>query len=87
MLSWFKGYVLWIVVFLVGLLLLANIYLIYRNNLVIAFNKQQQEEAEKIKVNTADVIRSLHLLDLAVRSYAFVKGDHFMLAMDTAIIQ
>jgi CHASE3 domain sensor protein len=85
MLARFKGYVLWIVVFLVGLLLLANIYLVYRNNLVIAFNKQQQEEAEKIKVSTADVIRSLHLLDLAVRSYALVRIDHFMLATDSAI--
>lgn len=85
MLSWFKGYVLWIVVFLVGLLLLANIYLMYRNNLVIAFNKQQQEEAEKVKVSTADVMRSLHLLDLAVRSYALVKGEHFRLATDSAI--
>jgi len=86
MLSWFKGYILLIAVFLVGLLLLANIYLIYRNNITIAFNKQQQEETEKIKVNTVDVIRSLHLLDLAVRSYAFVKNDHFLLAIDTAIV-
>lgn len=86
MLSWFKGYVLWIVVFMVGLLLLTNIYLMYRNNQVIAFNIQQQEEAEKIKVSTADVMRSLHLLDLAVRSYAFVKSDHFMIATDSAII-
>jgi len=85
MLSWFKGYVLWMVVLLVGLLLLANIYLMYRNNLVITFNKQQQEEAEKIKVNTVDVIRSLHLLDLAVRSYAFVKSEHYMLAIDSAL--
>lgn len=85
MLSWFKGYVLWIVVVLVGFLLLSNIYLVYRNNLVITFNKQQQEEAEKIKVNTVDVIRSLHLLDLAVRSYAFVNSEHFRLATDTAI--
>ena len=86
MLSWFKGYVLWIVVCLVGLLLLANIYLMHRNNLVIAFNKQQQAEAEKIKVSTADVMRSLHLLDLAVRSYGFVKSEHFQAAIDSAIV-
>ena len=30
-------------------------------------------------------MRSLHLLDLAVRSYAFVKNDHFNNAMKTAI--
>jgi signal transduction histidine kinase len=58
---------------------------VYRNNLVIAFNKQQQEDAEKIKVNTVDVIRSLHLLDLSVRSYAFVKNEHYMRATGSAI--
>ncbi len=85
MVSWFKGYVLFIVVFLVGLLLLTNIYLIYRNSQVIAFNKEQQERAEKIKINTVDIIRSLHLLDMAVRSYGFVKSDHFLAAVDTAL--
>jgi len=85
MLSWFKGYVLWIVVCLVGLLLLANIYLMYKNNQVITFNKVRQEEAEKIKVGTADVMRSLHLLDLVIRSYALVKIEHFRVAADSAI--
>ena len=85
MISKLKGYLLYIVVTLVGLLLLGNIYLIYRNNQVISFNKQQQEDAERIKVNTVDVIRSLHLLDLAIRSYTFVKGDHFLQAANTAI--
>ena len=85
MISRLKGYLLYIVVTLVGLLLLGNIYLIYRNNQVIAVNKQQQEDAERIKVNTVDVIRSLHLLDLAIRSYTFVKGDHFLAAANTAI--
>lgn len=86
MISWRKGYFLFAVVFLVGILLLANIFLIYRNNQVIISNKQQQEQAEKIKINTADIIRSLHLLDLAVRSYGFVKGEHFQLAIDTALL-
>jgi signal transduction histidine kinase len=85
MISKSKGYLLYIVVFLVGLLLLGNIYLIYRNNQVISFNKEQQEIAERIKVNTVDVIRSLHLLDLAVRSYTYVKGDHFLDAAHNAI--
>ena len=85
MISRLKEYLLYIVVTLVGLLLLGNIYLIYRNNQVISINKKQQEDAERIKVNTVDVIRSLHLLDLAIRSYTFVKGDHFLLAANTAI--
>ena len=85
MLAKLRAYLLVIVVSLVGLLLLANIYLIYQNSLVISSNKEQQETAEDVRVNTLEVIRSLHLLDLAVRSYAFVKGDHFLRAADNAI--
>ncbi|HEY5918760.1 MAG TPA: HAMP domain-containing sensor histidine kinase [Chryseolinea sp.] len=85
MVSRLKGYLLYIVVSLVGLLMLGNIYLIYLNNHVISSNKEQQEVAERIKLNTLDVIRSLHLLDLAIRSYTFVKGDHFLNAANKAI--
>jgi signal transduction histidine kinase len=85
MVSKLKGYLLYIVVSLVGLLLLGNIYLIYLNNQVISTNKEHQEVAERIKLNTLDVIRSLHLLDLAIRSYTFVKGDHFLNAANNAI--
>ena len=85
MVSRLKGYLLYIVVSLVGLLMLGNIYLIYLNNHVISSNKEQQEVAERIKLNTLDVIRSLHLLDLAIRSYTFVKGDHFLRAANNAI--
>jgi signal transduction histidine kinase len=85
MVSRLKGYLLYIVVSLVGLLMLGNIYLIYLNNQVISSNKEQQDAAERIKLNTLDVIRSLHLLDLAIRSYTFVKGDHFLNAADIAI--
>jgi signal transduction histidine kinase len=85
MISWFKGYVLYTIVFLIALLILGDIYLIYRNNRVITFNKNQQEQTEKVKISASDVMRSLHLLDLAVRSYAFVKNEHFNNAMKTAI--
>lgn len=85
MISRLKAYLLYIVVSLVGLLLLGNIYLIYLNSKVIDSNKKQQEDAERIKVNTVDVIRSLHLADLAIRSYPFVKGEHFLTAADNAL--
>lgn len=86
MTSWFRGYLLYVTVFLIAFLILGDIYLIRRNNSVITFNKGQQEQAEKVKVSTSDVIRSLHLLDLAIRSYAFLKNDHFMAAMDSAVV-
>ena len=85
MISWFKGYVLYTVVFLIALLILGDIYLIYRNNQVITFNKSQQEQTEKVKISTSDVMKNLHLLDLGVRSYAFVNNRHFINAMEVAI--
>ena len=85
MASWFKGYVLYAIVLLIALLIIGDIYLIHQNNNVITFNKKEQEQAEKVKISTSDVIRSLHLLDLAVRSYAFVSNQHFKNAIATAI--
>lgn len=53
-------------------LLLLNILLIYRNSRVIEYNKQLQEEAEKTKVNTLDIIRTVHQIDMGLRAYALV---------------
>ncbi|HZB11536.1 MAG TPA: ATP-binding protein [Chryseolinea sp.] len=85
MISWVKGYVLYAIVCLIALLILGDIFLIYQNNRVITFNKNQQEQTEKVKISTSDVMRSLHLLDLAVRSYAFVKNQHFINAIEIAV--
>lgn len=73
--AWLRGQLLYVVVALIGLLLVANILLIFRNSQVIEHNKKLQEEAEQIKVNTLDVIRNLHLLDLGLRGYALVKNS------------
>lgn len=83
--SWLKDYGLYGIVFVIALLLLGDIYLIYQNNLIITENKNLQERAEKIKVGTSDVMRSLHLLDLSVRSYAFVQNEHFDSAIKIAL--
>ena len=79
-----RRYGLYAIVVIIALLILADIYLIYRNNCVIEFNKDQQEKAEQVKVNTSEVMRSLHLLDLAVRSYAFVNNQHYKEAVSIA---
>jgi signal transduction histidine kinase len=83
--SSFKGYVLYSIVLVIALLIVVDTYLIYLNNRVITLNKGQQDRAEKVKVNTSDIMRSLHLLDLAVRSYAFVKNQHYKNAINIAI--
>jgi signal transduction histidine kinase len=85
MVSWLRGYVLYAIVLVIALLLLGDIYLIFQNNRIITVNKAQQEQAEKIKVLTSEVIRSIHLLDLAVRSYALVTNVHFDSAIQTAL--
>lgn len=74
---WFRGYGLYAVVVLIGILLLANTYLIYKNSQVIEFNKAQQEEAERVKVNTVDVLRNLHFFDMSIRSYAIMPKERF----------
>ena len=85
MISWVKGYVLYTIVFLIALLILGDIYLIYQNNQVITFNKNQQDQTEKVKISASDVMKNLHLLDLAVRSYAFVSNRHYKNAIEMAI--
>jgi signal transduction histidine kinase len=57
---------------LVSGLLLANIFLMYKNNQVIEVNKGLQEEAERIKVNTLDIIRTIHQVDMGARGYALI---------------
>ena len=85
--SWFRRYGLYFVLSLITLLLSANIYLMYLNNQAIEHNKSQQEEAERIKVNTIDILRNLHYLDMISRTYALVKKDRFYSGMDTAVNQ
>ncbi|HEY8938277.1 MAG TPA: ATP-binding protein [Cyclobacteriaceae bacterium] len=82
--TFLRGYVLASVVILIGLLLLVNIFLIYENSLIIEKNKVRQEEAELVKVTTVDITRNLHLLDMAVRSYALVNKPRFFNTMDSA---
>jgi hypothetical protein len=39
----------------------------HQNNSVIEVNKGLQEEAERIKVNTLDIIRTIHQVDMGQR--------------------
>lgn len=82
--SWLKNSAIYAVVVLIGLLLLANIYLIYENSRVIEKNKASYERAEGVKVNTADILRQLHLIDMLLRSYALTKTPRFLNIADSA---
>ena len=83
--GWNKGYAIYSIVFLIGLLLIGNIYLIYKNSQVIEYNKALYEKAEKIQVNTVEIIRNLHLLDMSLRSYALVKQRKYIVVADSCI--
>jgi signal transduction histidine kinase len=69
------------------LLLIIKVCISYKNSLFIDENVKIQKEAEKIKVNTLDIIRNLHLLDLGIRGYAIVKSDQIKASYDTAWIR
>ena len=68
-------YLIRALVLLITTLLLLNIFLIYRNAEVIEYNKNLQEETEKIKVNTLDIIRTIHQMDMGLRGYALIDSE------------
>jgi signal transduction histidine kinase len=82
---WSNDYIIYTIVFLIGLLLVTNIYLIYKNNQVIEYNRSQFDKAEQIKVNTVEITRNLHLLDMALRSFALVKQEKYLTIADNCI--
>ena len=82
---WFKHYMLYSIVLLIAVLLVGNTYLVYLNSQRIEHNKNLHEEAERIKVNTVDIVRNLHLLDMAVRSYALTDQYRYITVADTCI--
>ncbi|MFZ6000562.1 MAG: sensor histidine kinase [Bacteroidota bacterium] len=79
-----RSSVLYSIVVLVALLLLINVAVIYRNSQEIELNKRIQEDAERAKVNTLDIIRNLHLLDIGIRGYGLIQSDAFYFSIDSA---
>ncbi len=81
-----RSKVLYSIVGVIAILLLANVGLIYQNSRIIERNKESQENAESAKINTLDVIRNLHLLDLGIRGYALVNNPQLLGATDSSYI-
>lgn len=67
-----KGGFVWIVVIMIAVLLATLFLFSYRNSRIIQENLQARHQAQLVKLNTGDVIRSLHLMDLGIRGYALV---------------
>jgi len=72
---WVQRYMVYALSVVISILLLLNVFLIYQNSLVIEYNKSLQEETEKIKVNTVDIIRGIHQADMGLRAYALIRVD------------
>ena len=69
-----KRYMVYILVIAIPVLLLMNIFLIYENSQVIRRNKELQDEAEKTKVNTVNVLKTIHQMDMGLRGYALINS-------------
>ncbi len=80
----YRSRILYSIVAIVAALLLLNVTLIYQNSLIIENNKKNQEDAERAKVNTLDILRNLHSLDNGVRAYALVKNPDFLTTTENA---
>jgi len=75
---------LYAVVSIISALLAINAILIYQNSLSIERNQRLLENAEQAKINSLDVIRNIHLMDLALRGYALTKQEAQRAATDSA---
>lgn len=79
----FEKYTIHALMISIAGLLFLNIFLTYKNSRVIELNKQLQEEAEKIKVNTLDIIRTIHQIDMGLRAYALVDArNQYLVVLD-----
>src|SRR5690349_1441490 len=65
----FKDYFVYLIVSAIALLLVINSFILYKNSQVIEYNKELQEQAERLKVNTLDIVRNLHQVDMGIRGY------------------
>ncbi|HEY3405345.1 MAG TPA: ATP-binding protein [Ohtaekwangia sp.] len=80
----FRNRVIYFTVILIGVLLLVNMTLVYKGNQVINHNKAIQEEAEKIRLTTVEMMRAIHLLDVGLRGYALYPKGNMITPFDTA---
>jgi signal transduction histidine kinase len=81
-----RSRLLFAVVSVIGILLAINAFLIYQNSLSIERNQLLLKNAEQAKLNSLDIIRNIHLMDLALRGYALTGQEPQLAATDSAKI-
>ncbi|HEY0653876.1 MAG TPA: ATP-binding protein [Chryseosolibacter sp.] len=74
-----------VLVAIIAFCLLVELLLMHRNNEALKRSVDIQQQAEALKVNTLDIIRNVHLLDLGLRGYALDSGKAMKSSMDSAL--
>ena len=69
---------------LITVLLLANIFLTLKTNQEIRRDKEIHAEADAIRLQLLEVIRTLHLVDLGLRGYALNPQKQLLIPFDSA---
>jgi signal transduction histidine kinase len=75
---------IWAVVVVIAQLLGIQLLISYRNSRIIEENLNAHHQAQIVKLNTLDIIRTLHLMDLGIRGFALVPSPQIGSAYDSA---
>jgi signal transduction histidine kinase len=75
----------YVLVAVLAICLLAELFLMYRNTAALQRSIEIQEQAQSARVNTLDIIRNVHLLDLGLRGYAIDQIGAMKSSMDSAL--
>jgi signal transduction histidine kinase len=78
---------LWVVVGAITLLLIVQLIFTDRNSVIIEENLVLRRQAQQVKVNTLDIIRTLHQLDIGIRGYALVPNAQLADPFDSAHVR
>jgi signal transduction histidine kinase len=81
------GRKIYFVVVIIGLLMIANAFIIYQNSKRINRNQRLLEKTAQIKMNAQGITQSLHLLDLGIRAYALLSDKEMYISpRDSALL-
>jgi CHASE3 domain sensor protein len=80
----FRGKVMYMLIGMMTALLLANIFLTIKTNRQIAEDKALHEEADGIRIQLIEVLRTLHLIDVGLRGFALYDDQQMLAPFDSA---
>lgn len=78
------GYWIYIIVAITSLSLVANIFVIHRNNLRVRRIALMEQNAANAKFCVQELLRNIHMLDVGIRGYAISKNPAMLVPFDSA---